>query len=220
MAVREKPRREERLPPRRERPPTRSSGGAVGNERLTASTATVLLVLLAVEGATIPFLHRLLPVHIFVGMLLIPPVALKLGSTGWRFLRYYLRSRPYLLKGPPAPLLRFVVAPGVVASTLVLFATGVALLVVGPGGGIVLGLHKASFVVWFITMGVHVLAHVLKLPALTVADFRRGGRLGGARARALLLLGSLAAGVVLAAATYPSAHAWLHWVQVRHFGDG
>ena len=53
----------------------------------------MLLVLLAVEGVTILFLRPLLSVHIFVGMLLIPPVALKLGSTGYRFVRYYQRRR-------------------------------------------------------------------------------------------------------------------------------
>jgi hypothetical protein len=36
----------------------RLGGGVAGNEHLTSLPAAVLLVLLAVEGATIPFLHR------------------------------------------------------------------------------------------------------------------------------------------------------------------
>ena len=144
--------------------------GADGNERLTAATAVVLLVLLAVEGVTILFLRPLLSVHVFVGMLLIPPVALKLGTVGYRFARYYSGSRPYRLKGPPHLLMRVLVAPVLVASTLGLFATGVALIVLGPSGGIVLGLHKASFVVWFGAMSVHVLAYVLR-----AAGTRAGG---------------------------------------------
>ena len=64
---------------------TLRSGSAEGNERLTAATAAVLVVLLAVEGVTILFLRPLLSVHVFVGMLLVPPVALKLGSTAYRF---------------------------------------------------------------------------------------------------------------------------------------
>jgi len=44
--------------------------GTAANERLTATTATVLLVLLAVEGFTILRLHQLLSVHIVVGVLL------------------------------------------------------------------------------------------------------------------------------------------------------
>ena len=45
-------------------------------------------------------------------------------------------------RGPPLLPLRLL-APLVVASTLAVFATGVALLVVGPGGGLLVGLHKA-----------------------------------------------------------------------------
>src|SRR5437763_14360695 len=64
-------------------PPARS-GGVEGNARLTASAAVALLVLLAIEGVTILFIRSLLPVHVFVGMMLIPPIALKLASVGWR----------------------------------------------------------------------------------------------------------------------------------------
>ena len=67
-------------------------GGTEGNRRLTAATAAVLLVLLAAEGATLLAMDSLLSVHMFLGMLLIPPVALKLASTGYRFARYYLRD--------------------------------------------------------------------------------------------------------------------------------
>jgi hypothetical protein len=84
----------------------RRSGGAEGNERLTAMTGAVLLVLLAAEGFTILSLRQLLTPHFFIGMLLLGPVALKAGSTIYRFIRYYTGSRPYRRKGPPAPLLR------------------------------------------------------------------------------------------------------------------
>ena len=58
---------------------------AEGNARLTAAVAAVLLVLLAAEGATIPFIGRLTIVHIFLGVLLVPVVMLKAGSSAWRF---------------------------------------------------------------------------------------------------------------------------------------
>jgi|SRR5579875_1454036 len=48
--------------------------GADGNERLTAVTSAVLLVLLAAGGVTIVFLRPLLPVHFFVDMLERGPV--------------------------------------------------------------------------------------------------------------------------------------------------
>jgi hypothetical protein len=108
------------------RPATRD--GVAGNARLTGAVAAALLVLLAAEGATIPFIGSLVEPHIFIGMLLIPPVALKLASTGYRFARYYTGSEPYTRKGPPHIVLRLL-APGVVLTTVALFGTGVALLI-------------------------------------------------------------------------------------------
>ena len=56
--------------------------GQAGNARLTAATAAVLLVLLVAELVTLLAFGSLLSAHVFIGMLLIPPIALKLGSTG------------------------------------------------------------------------------------------------------------------------------------------
>src|SRR3954454_12626189 len=84
------------------RPAARIGDGVAGNARLTGALAAALLVLLAAEGATIPFIGPLLGPHIFIGMLLIPPALLKLGSTGYRFARYYMHDEPYVRKGPPA----------------------------------------------------------------------------------------------------------------------
>jgi hypothetical protein len=191
-------------------------GGTAGNRRLTATTALVLLVLLAAEGATLLALRPLLSLHVFLGMLLIPPVALKLASTGYRFGRYYARDAAYRLEGPPALLMRMLVAPVLVASTLGLFASGVALLVVGPGGGLVLGIHKASFLVWFVSMSAHVLAYAVRLPRLGRADFTRVARGSGVALRQLLVAGALVVGVTLALATLPLARPWLHWNPVDH----
>src|SRR5205823_3919476 len=91
-------------------------GGPDGNERLTAASGAVLFLLLAAEGVTILSIGQLLSPHVFIGMLLIPPVALKLASTGWRFARYYRGTREYREKGPPLLPLRLL-APVVVAST-------------------------------------------------------------------------------------------------------
>ena len=57
--------------------------------------------------------------HAFVGMLLIPIVALKAASTAWRFMRYYGRGEEYVRRGPPHIVLRALVAPVLVLSTLV-----------------------------------------------------------------------------------------------------
>jgi len=186
-------------------------GGPDGNERLTATAGAVLFLLLAAEGVTILSIGQLLSPHVFIGMLLIPPVALKLGSTGWRFARYY-RGRPeYREKGPPLLPLRLL-APVVVASTVAVFATGVALLALGPSGrGLVLTLHKASFVVWLVATGVHVLAYVWRVPRLAFADWRPGASaVSGAPARRLLIGGAIAAGAILAVTTVQYASPWLH----------
>src|SRR5579862_573502 len=110
------------------------AAGPQGNERLTCSTGLVLLVLLAIETLTTLALRTYLNVHLFLGLLLLPPVTLKLASTGWRFARYYTRNESYVLAGPPRLLLRML-APLLVASTLGLFGTGVAMIVVGHRGG-------------------------------------------------------------------------------------
>lgn len=193
-------------------------GGIEGNARLTATTAVVLLVLLAAEGATIPFVRQQLPLHIFLGLLLIPPVLLKLASTAWRFARYYLSAPEYVTKGPPQAFVRLLVAPLTVASTVVVFGTGVLLVLMHPQRGIILGLHKASFVVWFGAMAAHVLGHVLKLPGLASADLRRSEP--GARLRQFLLAGAIVAGLVVAVAGLPAAHSWAHWASLHHRHDG
>jgi len=76
-------------------------GGTDGNEQLTATVGTILLVLLVVMGVTILRLHQLIAVHQFVGVLLVGPLALKATSTGYRFTRYYTGDPAYRRKGPP-----------------------------------------------------------------------------------------------------------------------
>jgi hypothetical protein len=182
-------------------------GGARGNAFLTSLVGATLLVLLALEGATIPTIHRFLSVHIFVGMLLLGPVTLKLASTGYRFVRYYTGDRDYVRLGPPQPLMRFLVAPVLVISTITLFASGV-LLLVEPQRGMLLLLHKASFIVWFGAMAIHVLAYAVRAGRNVLDDFLRGRRAAWL-VRLSLAVFAIGAGAILAAATYPLAGPWL-----------
>jgi len=192
------------------------TGGVDGNERLTAASGGLLFLLLAAEGVTILFIRPLLSVHVFIGMLLIPPVALKLASTGWRFVRYYGGAPEYRRRGPPLLPLRLL-APVVVAATIAVFASGIALLVIGPHRGFVVGLHKASFVVWLAATGLHVLAYLPRVPALVASDWRGGvGAVRGSFARRLLMAGTLVAGAILAVATVRYAGPWAHFVRFRH----
>ena len=146
--------------------------GPPGNERLTTSAGLVLLVLLGIETLTTLALSSYLPEHIFLGLLLIPPVALKLTSTGWRFVRYYTNNRPYRLAGPPRLPLRLI-APVLVVSTLTLFGSGVALIIHGHGGGPLLQLHVVSFAVWGVLVAIHILAYLTRALREGPADWRR-----------------------------------------------
>jgi hypothetical protein len=192
------------------------AAGPERNARLTALTGAVLLVLLAVEGVTLLSLRTLLSWHIFVGVLVVPVVALKLGTTGYRFFRYYTRRPDYVEAGPPQLLLRLL-GPVVILTTVALLATGIALIVVGPGRGLVLNLHKASFVVWVAALGAHVIGHLGRLQVALRGDLSRPDRLGGSRLRLLLIAGAVAVGAIAAVAVYPQAASWLHWVRFDHF---
>ena len=149
--------------------------------------------------------------HIFIGLMLIPPVALKLGSTGYRFARYYTHDEPYVRKGPPPTALR-VLAPGVVLTTLALFGTGVALLLAGPPSNTLIFAHKLSFIAWVALMSIHVLSHLLELPRLASADWRRNGpreaRLAGAGVRAALLAGAITLGAAFGAVVLGAGTSW------------
>lgn len=188
------------------------TGGVAGNARLTGAVAVALLVLLAAEGVTIPFIGQLLGPHLFIGLLLIPPVALKLASTGYRFARYYTHDAPYVRKGPPPIVLRLL-APAVVLTTVAVFATGVALLFAEPPSNTLILVHKVSFIAWVVFMSLHVLGHLLELPRLASADWRRSGpraaRLAGAGMRASALAAAIAAGVALGFLALSAGGSWL-----------
>jgi hypothetical protein len=197
------------------------TGGAAGNERLTAMTGAVLLILLAAEGFTILSVHQMLTLHFFLGMLLVGPVLLKLGSTIYRFARYYTGSEPYVRKGPPTLLLRLL-GPVVVTTSVGVIGSGVVLAYVGPGQSLWLLAHKAFFFLWFGAMTIHVLAYAPKLPRLLTTTSRGTNQAGpdhapasrvhaalaGAGRRWLALTGSLAVGLLLALATYHLSNRW------------
>ena len=189
----------------------KASKGVEANARLTGSIAAVLLVLLVAEGITVLRIRALITPHVFIGMLLIPPILLKIGSTGYRFVRYYAGSPAYRRKGPPPALLRLL-GPFVVLLTIALFASGVALLFVGPGlRQNLLLLHKVSFVLWFGAMAIHVLSHLLDTARLAPRDFywRTRKQVSGAGLRQWTIAASLLVGVLLAAISVGSVSHFL-----------
>ena len=195
-------------------------GGTDGNERLTAVTGMILLVQLAVIGVTIVDLRQLVWVHLFVGMLLLGPVALKLSSTGYRFVRYYTGNPAYRRKGAPPIILR-AIGPMVILSTLGVLATGGILLLVGPGQSSPwLLLHKATFFVWVGFMTLHVLGH---LPAVArhlgvVRDPEDEPRVAapGTAGRWIAITCAVVGGLILALALVPDFSAWTATGVVHH----
>jgi len=185
--------------------------GAEGNEKLTAMTGLVLLVGFAVEGFTILGVRQMIFLHFFVGMLLIGPVLLKIGSTMYRFMRYYTGSAPYVRKGPPSPVLRLL-GPFVILTSVAVIGTGVMLAVVGPVSSQWLFLHKASFILWFGVMTIHVLNYAPRLPGMLAARTGRpaGGRpeLFSGSGRWLALAVSLVVGIGIAALTVHLSAKW------------
>lgn len=185
--------------------------GIAGNENLTAMTGAILLFGFAIEGFTVLEIHRFLVLHFIVGLLLIGPVLLKIVSTGYRFARYYAGAPPYVRKGPPAPLLR-VLGPLVIVTSAGVLGSGVMLVIVGPGATPWLFLHKASFILWFGVMTIHVLNYAPRLPRLLArtkhSSKGRTEAVPGAPVRWLALAVSLAVGVGVAAVAMHLSARW------------
>ena len=185
---------------------------------MTATNAVVLLVLLAAEGATILFVRQLFAAHVFIGMLLIPPVALKLASTGWRFARYYPRDAEYVRRGPPQPSAAPARAADRRLDDRAIRHRRRARPRRTPSVASSSALHKASFVVWFGALSAHVLGHVLKLPAPVRSDVR--SELPGARLRRHVIAGAIVLGLILGIAGLPAAHDWSDWAAQHHHHEG
>jgi hypothetical protein len=197
----------------------RPLGGAEGNEILTSATAAVLVGLLVLEGFTIVHMGGLLSAHMFIGLVLIPPVLLKLGSTGYRMISYYAASGEYRAKGPP-PLPLRLMAPVLVASTIAVLASGIALLAAGHKSNTALTIHKLSFIMFGVVLAVHFLAYIPRVVRSLRADWgaARSRTVPGTGARAMLVSAAIGGGAALAFAllhtavslsTRPVLHSWL-----------
>lgn len=187
------------------------------NARLTASTGLLLVVMLAAEGVTVASIGPLLPWHIGIGLALVPPVLVKMGSTIWRFCRYYMGDAGYRRAGPPHPILR-ALGPLVTVSTAVVLASGIAAWLAGPPAHTLIGVHKASFVVWFAAMTLHVLGHALRATRLAGPDWgRRALRpaAGSVRLRRGLVVASLVAGAAIGVGTRGVMSGWSVWAHAR-----
>jgi hypothetical protein len=203
------------------------TGGPAGNARLTAWTGAILFVLFVAEVVTLLDVHGLISWHVALGVLLVPPALLKTATTGWRFLRYYTRGRPYVEAGPPIMPLR-VLGPLVIVSTLGLLGSGLVLVAIGEQRGREDGvagyswanIHQGFFILAGIAIGLHVLARAV--PAWMLVTGRRKeepgreARVPGGAGRLAVIVLTLAVAGVTTALVLPTASSWQH-AEFGHF---
>ena len=172
------------------------SAGVLANARLTGVAGAVLLVLLALEGATILRIHALITAHVFLGMLVIPVVLLKTITTGYRFLHYYRGDPDYVRKGPPAP-----------DSLAERFGAGANKVVVAVD-------QMEDLFALASQQDAAAFAQVLSASVeaghyvILVGDLDTRSRVPGAARRLMLVSAALLAGLVLAVATRGWADSW------------
>ena len=197
---------------------------------MTAWTAFVLLLGSVAELLTLFDVNGLISWHVAVGAVLVPPAVLKTASTGWRMLRYYAGSPPYVDAGPP-PLLLRLLGPLVVVATLGLLASGVVLVLIGPARSHdalvdVLGVrvdwvtvHQAFFAAWAVVAGLHLLGRIV--PAVRIAFVEEGPTVvPGAWLRWAALGAMAVSAVVLAVVLVHADGSWVGFHRFEHQGVG
>jgi hypothetical protein len=190
-------------------PRARRLGGPAGNEILTVTTAGLLTLLLIAEGLTLLNVGGLLTPHMVIGLVLIPPLLVKIASTSYRMVRYYTGHPGYRAKGPP-PLPLRLLAPVLVAATIGIFGSGVALMAHGHRSDLLLTVHQASVIVWSAVFAGHFLSYLPRLLTSLRTDWRaaRRDQVPGSELRAMLVAGSLGAGIALALVLLPLVTGW------------
>jgi hypothetical protein len=184
-----------------------------GNERLTAAVGIILVALTVVElGTLVLGLQSFLHWHVFVGLVLLPPIAVKLASTGWRFARYYTRNEAYRVKGAPQLFMRLL-APLLVLFTVLLFGSGVVMgLVHGQALQAARRIHGPAAFLWTVTLGIHVLVYGPTALRAVAGDLhaRTRRQVADVRLRAYVVALAVAIGLIVGVATLPMQHDWLH----------
>jgi len=114
-------------------------------------------------------------------------------------------------------------APLLLATTLVVIGSGSRLVVSGPTqAGPLLPVHVLSTLTWLPITAIHVFAYIRRVPRSLVDDWSkepaeqapgRGLRLG-------VNLGALLAGGIAAMLLLPVATPWLAWIKTNEIGPG
>ena len=223
----------------------RATAGVRGNTRLTSLLGVVLLALLVIQIASALFFALLTynvaffngptydivrPVHFFVGFALLPLLGLKLASTGWRFLRYYLRGQGYKRAGPPTWTERLL-APVLIVSGISVFASGVEMWSFqNQLGWPWTAIHNVAAFTFVGALTIHVVLHVRDahrdaaedlagVPVVPAAAEPVREPWGGRLSRRALLGAALAGGAALGAGASGWPSPALAWLMPRRAGD-
>ena len=120
-------------------------------------------------------------------------------------------------RGPPRLALRLL-APLLLATTLVVIVSGIGLVVTGPRyAGLLLPLHGFSVLVWFPLIVVHVFAYIWRVPRLVADDWSKSSaeHAPGRERRFGMNLGALMFGAIAAILLLPVAAPWITWSQTN-----
>ncbi len=170
------------------------------NRQITSVTGALLMALLGLVFLTGLAMDMYWHVHYVIGFVLIPVVVLKVASTGYRAVSYYIGRGTYRSAGPPELSLRLL-APFVVISTVAALVTGVALWAEHSRSGTLATLHTDAAVICAGTVGIHVLAY---LPRALIESLRAlrslTSRMG--RIRLGVVVAVLIVGISLSIVTY------------------
>lgn len=190
------------------KPPSRVEA----NARLTGTAGIVVLILLIAELVTVVLgAASVLSLHVAIGLILVPPVLVKLASTTWRMVNYYVGAAAYTHRGPPPTLAR-ILGPILSLAIVLVVISGIA-LILGPSSihHSALQVHKVTFYLALLLIVVHLAMHLTKAVRLLARDWvnRRGPALL-TRARWTAIVGSIVLGALLALALAGHAEPYLH----------
>jgi hypothetical protein len=197
---------------RRHLPAVRQPSRVEANARLTGAAGIVILILLTAELVSVVLgAASVLSLHVAIGLILVPPVLVKLASTTWRMVNYYLGAAAYVHRGPPPAPAR-VLGPILSLAIVLVLISGIVLLL-GPSSlhRTALQVHKVAFYLALLLIVAHLAMHLTKAIRLTARDWlnRRGATLL-TRARWTAIIGSVLIGALLALTLAGHAEPYLH----------
>jgi hypothetical protein len=167
----------------------------MGNLILTSHAGLIIafaLVLLYLSGLAFTPLR---PVHFALGFALIPILVVKLASTAWRAISYYVRRGAYRAAGAPWLLPRLIAVPLAIAAVIAT-TSGVVLWGEGTDHGTWAAIHTDSVIALGVVVLVHLAVYLRKALRASAKSLAATAVNRPERVVVWALLAALAAGAV------------------------